>query len=122
MPIFNGWIIRALAARLRQPGMRPQRRFLAAASLLMALFVTGAVIYLFRQPTEDAMERAALKVFAAMGGSTQAGFVLTGMGAAEQVSGLATTASLNDVFLASVDARERDEVEAATSTPESVAV
>ncbi|HEX6622773.1 MAG TPA: hypothetical protein VF064_03620 [Pyrinomonadaceae bacterium] len=67
MPIFNGWIIRALAARLRQPGMRPQRRFLAAAGFLMALFVTGAVIYLFRQSTEDAMERAALKVFAAMG-------------------------------------------------------
>ena len=63
----NGWIIRALAARLRQPGMRPQRRFLAAAGLLMALFVTGAVIYLFRQPTEGALEGAALKVFAAMG-------------------------------------------------------
>src|SRR5688500_1994482 len=38
------------------------------------------------------------QVFAAMGGSTQAGFVMTGLGAAEQVSGLATTASLNDVF------------------------
>src|SRR5690349_26202 len=38
------------------------------------------------------------KVFAAMGGSTQASFVLTGMGAAEQVNGLYTTASLNDVF------------------------
>jgi putative ABC transport system permease protein len=37
-------------------------------------------------------------VFAAMGGSTQASFVLTGMGAAEQVNGLFTTASLNDVF------------------------
>ena len=38
------------------------------------------------------------RVFAAMGGSTQASFVLTGMGAAEQVNGLFTTASLNDVF------------------------
>lgn len=66
MPISNGWIIRALAVRLRQPGMRPQRRFVIAVSLLMVLFVTGAVIYLFRQPTEDAMERAALKVFAVM--------------------------------------------------------
>lgn len=67
MLISNGWIIRALAARLRQPGMRPQRRFMVAVSLLMALVVLGAVTYLFRQPTEDAMERAALKVFAAMG-------------------------------------------------------
>jgi putative ABC transport system permease protein len=38
------------------------------------------------------------QVFAAMGGSTQASFVLTGAGNAEQVSGVATTASLNDVF------------------------
>ena len=38
------------------------------------------------------------KVFAAMGGSTQASFVLTGTGAAEQVNGASTTASLNDVF------------------------
>ena len=38
------------------------------------------------------------QVFAAIGGSTQATFVMTGLGAAEQVSGLATTASLNDVF------------------------
>lgn len=67
MPISNGWIIRALAARLRQPGMRPQRRFLVVVSLLMVLFVIGAVIYLFRQPTNDAMERAALHVFALMG-------------------------------------------------------
>lgn len=67
MPISNGWIIRALAARLRQPGMRPQRRFVVAISILMALFVIGAMIYLFRQPTEDAMERAALRVFAMMG-------------------------------------------------------
>src|SRR4029078_4841589 len=37
-------------------------------------------------------------VFAAMGGSTQASFVLTGAGAPEQVNGLYTTASLNDVF------------------------
>src|SRR6476661_9138964 len=36
-------------------------------------------------------------VFAAMGGATQASFVLTGTGAPEQVSGAASTASLNDV-------------------------
>jgi hypothetical protein len=67
MPIYNGWIIRALAVRLRQPGMWLQRRFMVVVSLLMALFVIGAAIYLFRQPTEDAMEQAALKVFAVMG-------------------------------------------------------
>ena len=38
------------------------------------------------------------QVFAAMGGSTGASFVMTGIGAAEQVNGTATTASLNDVF------------------------
>ena len=38
------------------------------------------------------------QVFAAMGGWTQASFVLTGTGAPEQVNGLATTASINDVF------------------------
>jgi putative ABC transport system permease protein len=38
------------------------------------------------------------QVFTAMGGSTQASFVMTGMGAAEQVRGLSTTASLHDVF------------------------
>src|SRR4029079_2249047 len=38
------------------------------------------------------------QVFAAIGGSTQASFVLTGLGNAEQVNGVATTASLNDVF------------------------
>ena len=38
------------------------------------------------------------QVFSAMGGSTQASFVMTGAGAAEQVNGLSTTASLNDVF------------------------
>jgi putative ABC transport system permease protein len=37
-------------------------------------------------------------VFAAMGGATQASFVMTEMGAPQQVSGAATTASLNDVF------------------------
>src|SRR4051812_40271217 len=38
------------------------------------------------------------RVFSAMGGSTPASFVMTGRGAAEQVGGLATTASLIDVF------------------------
>ena len=67
MPIYNLWIIRALIVRLRQPDMRRQRHFVIAASLLMTLFVIGALVYLFRQPTEDAMEQAALKVFAVMG-------------------------------------------------------
>jgi putative ABC transport system permease protein len=38
------------------------------------------------------------QVFSAIGGSTQASFVLTGSGSPEQVAGAATTASLNDVF------------------------
>jgi putative ABC transport system permease protein len=38
------------------------------------------------------------QVFAAMGGSTGASFVLTGVGSPEQVTGASTTASLNDVF------------------------
>src|SRR3954449_3008169 len=38
------------------------------------------------------------QVFAAIGGSTQASFVMTGAGAPEQVSGVYTTASLGDVF------------------------
>ncbi len=42
--------------------------------------------------------RSRNQVFAAIGGSTQASFVLTGLGNAEQVAGLSTTASLNDVF------------------------
>src|SRR5687767_3170209 len=42
--------------------------------------------------------KARNQVFAAIGGSTQASYVMTGLGAAEQVTGLATTASLHDVF------------------------
>lgn len=38
------------------------------------------------------------QVFAAMGGSTEAQFVLTGQGSAEKLAGIAATASLNDVF------------------------
>jgi predicted permease len=38
------------------------------------------------------------QVFAAIGGSTQASFVMTGSGAPEQVNGVATTASLHDVL------------------------
>lgn len=67
MAIVNGWIVRALAVRLSQPGMKTQRRFTALACLVMALFVAGALVYLFRQPDEDALEAAALKVFAAAG-------------------------------------------------------
>src|SRR3712207_954847 len=67
MPVFNAWIIRALAVRLREPGMRAQRRFTAAAGLVLASFVVGAAFYLFTRPTEDALESAALRVFAAAG-------------------------------------------------------
>ena len=69
MPIFNGWIVRALAVRLRQPEMGPQRRFLLVVALVLALFLIGALWYLFQQPTntDEALERAAIKVFAAMG-------------------------------------------------------
>jgi putative ABC transport system permease protein len=42
--------------------------------------------------------KARNRVFSAMGGSTQASFVMTEVGAAEQVAGVAATASLNDVF------------------------
>jgi putative ABC transport system permease protein len=38
------------------------------------------------------------QVFAAIGGSTFASFVMTGLGSAEQVTGMYTTASLHDVF------------------------
>jgi heme O synthase-like polyprenyltransferase len=67
MPIFNGWIIRALAVRLRQPEMGPQRRFMLVVALVLALFLIGALWYLFQQPDDNALERAAIKVFAAMG-------------------------------------------------------
>jgi uncharacterized membrane protein len=67
MPIYNARIIRALAVRLRQPGMQTQRRFVVAISLTLALFVIGALFHLFRQTTEDAMEQAAVEVFAVMG-------------------------------------------------------
>ena len=40
---------------------------MVAVSLLLTFFLVGAAIYLFRQPTEDAMGRAALKVFAVLG-------------------------------------------------------
>jgi Na+/proline symporter len=65
--VFNAWIIREVAARLRQPGMKTQRRFVLIVALVLALFLCGALLYLFRQPTNDAMESAALKVFAAFG-------------------------------------------------------
>jgi putative ABC transport system permease protein len=42
--------------------------------------------------------KARNQVFAAIGGSTQASFVLTGEGTPEQIAGAAATASLNDVF------------------------
>lgn len=67
MPFENLWLIRALIARLREPGMRAQRRFVAAACLALLLFLAGALTYLLRQPNDAALERAALRVFAAMG-------------------------------------------------------
>jgi hypothetical protein len=67
MTTFNGWIIGALIKRLRQPGMRTARRFVLIKSLVLAIFLVGASFYIFRQPTEDALEMAALKVFAAFG-------------------------------------------------------
>lgn len=67
MTNYHGWIIRALAVRLRQPGMQTQRRFVVAIGIVVAFFVFGALFHLFRQPTEDAMERAAVEVFAVMG-------------------------------------------------------
>ena len=66
MSVYNGWMIRALFVRMRQPGMQTQRRFVVAVGLLLALFVIGALFYLFRQPTEGAMERAVVEVFAVM--------------------------------------------------------
>ena len=53
MPIFNGWIIRALAVRLRQPEMGPQRRFLLIVALVLALFLIGALWYLFQRDDVD---------------------------------------------------------------------
>jgi len=47
--------------------MKTQRLYLLVMSIVLAVFVGGALVYLFQQPTEDALERAALKVFAAMG-------------------------------------------------------
>lgn len=47
--------------------MKTQRRFVALAALALALFLAGACVYLFRQPDENALEAAALKVFAAAG-------------------------------------------------------
>lgn len=47
--------------------MKSQRRFVLIAAVVLALFLCGALLYLFRQPTNDAMESAALKVFAAFG-------------------------------------------------------
>jgi hypothetical protein len=67
MPLENWWLIRALAVRLSRPDMKTQRRFVALAALVLALFLAGACVYLFRQPDENALEAAALKVFAAAG-------------------------------------------------------
>jgi hypothetical protein len=39
----------------------------AVIGLLLALFVIGALLHLFRQPTEAALERAAFEIFVVMG-------------------------------------------------------
>lgn len=67
MTPFNGWLIRALIKRLQQPGMRTARRFVLITSVVLVVFLAGALFYIFRQPTEDALEMAALKVFAVFG-------------------------------------------------------
>ncbi len=67
MLFHHTWVIRALLVRLRQPGMCVQRRFLAVFGLVLVLFLVAALVHLFKQPNDTAMERAALEVFAAMG-------------------------------------------------------
>ena len=67
MPIFDGWIIRAVADRLRQPEMRTQRRFMIMFTVLMVLVVLGSLYYLYIQTTEDAIDQAAVHVLIAMG-------------------------------------------------------
>ncbi|HYO63009.1 MAG TPA: hypothetical protein VER08_05065 [Pyrinomonadaceae bacterium] len=67
MPFENLWLIRALVARLREPDMGAQRRFMAVACVALVLFLIGALTYLLRQPNDSALESAALRVFAAMG-------------------------------------------------------
>ncbi len=67
MLFHHTWVIRALIVRLRQPGMSVQRRFLAVLTLVLVLFLVAALVHLFKQPNDTAMERAALEVFAALG-------------------------------------------------------
>ncbi len=67
MLFHHTWVIRALMVRLRQPGMCVQRRFLAILGFVLVLFLVAALVHLLKQPTDTAMERAALEVFAAMG-------------------------------------------------------
>lgn len=67
MPIYNAWIIGALIRRLRQPEMKPQRRFIAIACVVLFLFLILAFRHLLGRPTESEFERAALEVFAAFG-------------------------------------------------------
>ena len=67
MPIFNGWIIRAVVLRLRQPDMKVQRRFALILGIALAAFLVGALIYLFQQQTSGDENSAAIIIFAAMG-------------------------------------------------------
>jgi type VI protein secretion system component VasK len=67
MYIYNGWIFRALAVRLRQPGMKAQRWFMLGMALVFAAAIAWALVFLFRQETEQALEEAALIVFALFG-------------------------------------------------------
>lgn len=68
VPIFNGWLIRALAVRLRKREMRTQRRFLALTCGVLGLFLAWALWYLAQQPSIRAREQAALVAFAALAG------------------------------------------------------
>jgi ABC-type thiamin/hydroxymethylpyrimidine transport system permease subunit len=67
MLFHHAWVVRALVVHLREPGMRLQRRFLALLGLVFVVFVSAALVYLFRQPNDTVMERAALEILAAMG-------------------------------------------------------
>jgi hypothetical protein len=67
MLYHHAWVVRALIVRLREPGMRLQKRFLALLGLVFVLFLIAALVHLFKQPNDTAMERAALELLAATG-------------------------------------------------------
>lgn len=75
MLFHHTWVIRALIVRLRQPGMRVQRRFVTILGLVLVLFLVAALVHLLKQPNDTALEHAALEVFAALGVFTGAAIV-----------------------------------------------